>query len=734
MKNLTTSASGLCSLPFLLFSASALAEGNNTETEDTMVVTASGIEQTLRSAPASISVITAEQLRSNVAKSATDLADVLSRITGVAKANSNDVGSGIEIRGMPAAYTLLLVDGKRISSSNGIKTTQQNYFDDINWIPIESIERIEIVRGPMSSLYGSDAMGGVVNIITKKNTKKWNGSLTLGTNQPQDSDAGDTNTYTGYLAGPLGNGFSLRMNGSWDKRDADVSSGADFDKNGNAINGLRWGRGREGKERYSYGADLDWDITDTQRVSVGYMGGREKGLEGRVNYEGSSYVVPLRGITDLERKNTSFDYQGIFELGTAKFAAYQNKYENSSNNIPIISNDAILGSRSGKLWSKDTVVQGDFNFPFELWLEQSATLGMEWKKEELSNPTSMGSQSGTDTLGQSYGQIKSLGFFVEDQLTLTDDLALTLGLRRDVTDFGNATTPRAFLVYQPYEHWTFKGGYSEGFKVPTVRQSSLSFIETSKGTACQMYGDYQGKTTPARENVVDCYTRGNESLKPEKSKSWEIGATYENQQWLAGLTFFDTRFKDKISSAPLGYLYGQSGDNINDIYWLQRVNLDSARTQGLEATLNIPIVDDFKSPWLSGLYLRNNITRMIKAEDSAGNLLTNTSKWASYSSLDWDIDQQTTASLSAQYYGQILGGCEEVGRNTGAARVCSGYTIWGLNAAYKATKNIKLNAGIDNLFDKNPMDVTSSGNYSSTNGNNFYIPGRAFYGNVTLSF
>ena len=167
---------------------------------------------------------------------------------------------------------------------------------------------------------------------------------------------------------------------------------------------------------------------------------------------------------------------------------------------------------------------------------------------------------------------------------------------------------------------------------------------------------------------------------------------------------------------------------------MHRVNLDSARTQGLEATLNIPIVDDFQSPWLSGLYLRNNITRMIKAEDSAGNLLTNTSKWASYSSLDWDIDQQTTASLSAQYYGQVLGGCEEVGRNTGAARVCSGYTIWGLNAAYKATKNIKLNAGIDNLFDKNPMDVTSSGNYSSTNGNNFYIPGRAFYGNVTLSF
>ncbi|MEJ1268091.1 TonB-dependent receptor plug domain-containing protein [Pantoea ananatis] len=127
----------------------ALAESDrNEDSEDVMVVTASAIEQRLKDAPASISVITAEQLERDIGKSATDLADILERVAGVTKAIGTDVSSGIQLRGMPAAYTLLLVDGKRIGSSNGIKSTQQNYFDDINWIPVDAIERIEVVREP----------------------------------------------------------------------------------------------------------------------------------------------------------------------------------------------------------------------------------------------------------------------------------------------------------------------------------------------------------------------------------------------------------------------------------------------------------------------------------------------------------------------------------------------------------------------------------------------------------
>lgn len=94
-----------------------------------------------------------------------NLKDVLKEVPGVQLTNEGDNRKGVSIRGLDSSYTLILVDGKRVNSRNAV--FRHNDFD-LNWIPVDSIERIEVVRGPMSSLYGSDALGGVVNIITKK--------------------------------------------------------------------------------------------------------------------------------------------------------------------------------------------------------------------------------------------------------------------------------------------------------------------------------------------------------------------------------------------------------------------------------------------------------------------------------------------------------------------------------------------------------------------------------------
>ncbi len=87
---------------------------------------------------------------------------------GVQLTNEGDNRKGVSIRGLDSSYTLILVDGKRVNSRNAV--FRHNDFD-LNWIPVDSIERIEVVRGPMSSLYGSDALGGVVNIITKNRSE-----------------------------------------------------------------------------------------------------------------------------------------------------------------------------------------------------------------------------------------------------------------------------------------------------------------------------------------------------------------------------------------------------------------------------------------------------------------------------------------------------------------------------------------------------------------------------------
>lgn len=112
---------------------------------ETMVVTASSVEQNLKDAPASISVITQEDLQR---KPVQNLKDVLKEVPGVQLTNEGDNRKGVSIRGLDSSYTLILVDGKRVNSRNAV--FRHNDFD-LNWIPVDSIERIEVVRGPMSS-------------------------------------------------------------------------------------------------------------------------------------------------------------------------------------------------------------------------------------------------------------------------------------------------------------------------------------------------------------------------------------------------------------------------------------------------------------------------------------------------------------------------------------------------------------------------------------------------------
>lgn len=138
-------------------------------------VTASGGGTDVRDAPASVSVITREEIERQPVY---DLNTLLRRIPGVT-GGFGPVGeqSKIKLRGLDDKYTLILVDGKRIGSSADTNYRRDLGRQDINWISPNMIERIEIVRGPMSSLYGSDAMGGVINIITRKVYRDWSGSL-----------------------------------------------------------------------------------------------------------------------------------------------------------------------------------------------------------------------------------------------------------------------------------------------------------------------------------------------------------------------------------------------------------------------------------------------------------------------------------------------------------------------------------------------------------------------------
>ena len=164
-------------------------------------VTAGGYIEQVDDAPASISVIDREQIEARFYQDTTDaLRDVPGVI--VTGGGSGDRGTDIVIRGMPSSYTLIMVDGKPVSTRESRPNGSAGF--EQSWLPpLQSIERIEVVRGPMSTLYGSDAMGGVVNIITRKVETEWGGSVQLDAIIQDDSRSGDSQQGNFSLSGPL---------------------------------------------------------------------------------------------------------------------------------------------------------------------------------------------------------------------------------------------------------------------------------------------------------------------------------------------------------------------------------------------------------------------------------------------------------------------------------------------------------------------------------------------------
>lgn len=684
----------------------------------TVTVTATATALDVRDAPASISVITAEDIKKMPSG---DLNEVLRRTPGLSQGTTPDGGTSIQMRGLPQRYTLVLVDGQRTGSSSD--TFDRYTRNEVNWVPQESIDRIEVVRGPMSSLYGSDAMGGVINIITKKADKKWGGSITAGTEINEDSIRG--NDYKGgfSIGGPLADGLRLRLNGQQTYQQAD--SGLP-DSAGGAF---RWGGGREGARLRSFGGRLDWDINPDHRLSLDYQRGEWRTLPAPVgdlsNPGGFSAAAVTRGPARMERESIGLAYAGKHGFGTSKFSVYQTEYRNDTT-APLIRNGQLVPkstpdprnpyvSYNTRAVSKDLVADGSLSMPLALGVDQLLTVGAQWQRAELDNPNSVGAlPNANGVVGLSYKKVNSSALFAEDQLFLRDNLSLTLGLRADHhDDYGSHVSPRAYVVYHPSSEWTVRGGYSEGFRAPTLRESNPNFVSESRGAGCT--SGYQGG---------GCYTRGNAGLKPETSQSWELGTSWERGTWQAGLTFFNTDFKDKINERGLGYLGGTR-------YWQEFVNVARAVTRGLEASLTVPLVEHASTPGLQRLIWRTSMTHMFKAENKGtGEPLGAVPEWAASSAIDWQITHALGATLQAEFTGKQVALDWRNANNAnrfGDQRIQSGYVIYDLGVNYQVDKHLSLNAGIKNLFDRNP-------NGDMDHGNNYYTPGRRYFATLTASY
>jgi len=692
--------------------------------DESMIVTA---EQELKQQPG-VSTITAEDIKKN--PPVNDLSDIIRKMPGVNLTGNGASGSRgnnrqIDIRGMGPENTLVMIDGVPVSSRNSVRYSWRGERDsrgDTNWVPAEMVERIEVIRGPAAARYGSGAAGGVVNIITKRPTNDWHGSLSLYTSQPENSKEGDTRRANFNLSGPLaGDALTMRLYGNLNRTDADA-----FDIN-TAENGS-YAAGREGVRNKDINTVLSWKITPLQIIDFSWGYSRQGNIyagdtqNSNSNASTDGLVESLYGdeTNRMYRQSYGIAHNGIWDWGTSKLNLNYEKTNNTrlqegtaGRTEGMINSDTYATSRL-----ESYRAGGEINFPLQLLVDQTVTLGAEWNRDELNDPASMlaASASGVNLPGSSgdpsqrssknSATISSL--FFEDNIAATDSTEVIPGLRFDYHDqFGANWSPSLNLSQGLGDYFTLKAGIARVFKAPNLYQSTPGYLLSTRGNGCPI-------------GLSQCYLLGNNDLDAETSVNKEIGLEFSNQGYVAGITWFRNDYKNKIVSGTEP-VYSSTRPVYNVLRW---ENGGKAIVEGLEGNLTIPLIADT-------LEWRSNATYMFRSESKkTGNPLSVIPEFTINSQLEWQATQDLSANINWTQYGRQKPRQNvetNIDTSSMTTQEISPYSVFGLNVNYDISKNLRANAGINNLFDKRI--------YRENSGASTYNePGRAYYAGVTMSF
>lgn len=690
--------------------AVAQTGGNEPARLTPLVVTAAGFEQEVKEAPASITVISREELEE---KRVSNIAEALRDVEGidVGAPTGKTGGMNISIRGMPSEYTLVLIDGRRQNvagnvTPNGFGETSTSFMP-----PISAIERIEIIRGPMSTLYGSDAMGGVVNIITKKVASEWGGSVTFDHTFQEDRDYGESSRANLYASGPLVEGLlGLAVKGSVYNREAsDLMFENDTIVNRRGVSPVEGRNHSLGArlsltphENHDFYLDFErWrQVYNNDECQLGTLDGFENGS----NTAGCSDPNPsvISGYKDelrFERDQVALGHTARFDFGTLDSSLTHNQTETLGRTIPGTLGvpydapyDYIVGGEDRKLKSTDVVFDTKLVAP--VGDAHVFTVGAQYWDAKVEDGIA----------GEDFEQT-SWSLFLEDEWRLRYDLALTLGARYEDHDaFGGHVSPRAYVVWNATDNWTLKGGVAKGYKTPTLNQ--LHDGISSVGG--------QGKSI----------VFGNPDLDPEITTNTEIGVYYDNYEGFnANVTLFHNRFKDKIeSTTPLPNCHFPDNPNqpgcvdygagFKQEEFSQTTNIGKAETQGVE----LAATWQFAPRWsLSGNYTYTDSEQ--KSGENKGAPLTNTPEHMAYARLNWKTTDRLTLWFKGEYRGERERFTDKY-RNLSAANKAlvdqvgdlKAYSVFHLGGSYQAAENVTLTAAIYNLFDK---DFTKGEEYVS---------------------
>lgn len=643
----------------------------NSSLEEVMVTTATKTEKNIEGVSASIIVITEEEIQKTGASTLDKILEKVPSINaqyGRFPHPSASSKASISLRGMGANGTLILVDGKRLSGE-----TESPY--EMTRITASMIERIEIVKGSMSTLYGSDAIGGVINIITKKVDKNVS-TLDLKYGSNGDGDAvnknvnftnrGSVDKLRYKINTSIDDTTPYKVNKSYTQQAINPSSGADL--NGNSLDNISENYDVTYKDEATVktiGTRLEYDFSDnfTAGLDLSYFTEDREG-----QYLGNASATSGGLITNTpvnsEDKNRRIDISSDFKYLinddlSMNTKVYRSYYKKRNYTDPL----TFDGATNTKFSANVTIDTLESDLTYILNDSNIITTGLEYRKETRDsgaiNPDASSSEFITKVVNY-----KSL--FIQDEIEISDTLNAIIGTRYDnISNADNKITLQAGLVKEIAEDTSIRANYAQGYRTPDIAELYV----------VSMY--YKGAKRYGSE-VINTIKTESYDLKPEQSQTFELSLSNKYENLSSVFTIFNNKVKDKIDLVSYN-------DSSSSTKYYTSENIDQVDIKGAEVSFDYDLNKDID--------LGLNATYLKTEDESTGKELTYTPDISASFSVNYKITNDLNTNLMLRYIG------EQYSNSTNTEQT-NDYTLVDLGAQYQINKNIEYYLGVDNIFNK----------------------------------
>ncbi len=663
-----------------------------------IVTTATKTEKSIDGVTASVEVITAEQIKKTGASTVGDVFNKLPSFTlqyGSFPHPSSVSKAGISIRGAGANGTLILIDGRRLAAE-----TENPY--EMNRIPTAMIERIEIVKGSMSTLYGSDAIGGVINIITKKADKPVT-TLDVKYGQNSHSDAkeksinlttmGKKEKFSYKLYASVINTTPFTVDESYSQQALNPITHAPVLDPINGQSGTLGVTFRDDAEVQNYGISLGYEISDWTKVGmdVNYFTEDREGDYIGIHPKPRPMLpfnrvlvqdTPVNSEDDNNRTDISFDIEHATANDTIfKARIYRSDYEKRNETTALGFAPAPVNTK----FSADVTIDGvEATTSFFANNTNLITIGLEYREE-----TRNSSAINPDPTSSEFVKKKTdySSFYVQDEIEINSTLNAVIGARYDdISDTDSETTFNAGIIKNLDNGINLRANYSQGFRAPDAAEL---FVVSPFFRDARRFGS----------EVVFGPKTSSYDLQPETSESIEVAVSKRTGKFWGELVLFHNEIEDKIA------LVAKNSGTPAKYYTSE--NLEKVKINGLELATTYQANDKFD--------LGFNATLLDTENKATGKDLTFTPEVSAAVIANYQFNSKLSSSISLRHVGKQY--TDEL--NTDSA---SSYTTSDLTLAYDINDQVEVYGGINNIGDASIDDALGA------------TVGRYYYAGIRTTF